>query len=276
MLERDGYPPGVPCWIDTLQPDPEAAARFYGGLFGWQFEDVRPGDGQAYLVGRLDGRDVAAVGSLPEDGPLAWNTYVWVESADEAAERAGAAGGSVIDAPFDVGEAGRMAVLSDPTGAVFSVWQARGHRGAQVVNAAGTWNWSDLKTRDAEAARAFYGELFGWQAADVGFGEMLRLPGYGEFLERRDPDLRRRHSEAGAPPGFSDAVAWLLPTTGDDMPSHWSVTFSVDDADATATRARELGGEVTVPPFDAGPTRVAILRDPQGAAFSVSKYDPDL
>jgi len=135
--ERDGYIAGVPCWIDTNQPDPEAAARFYRGLFGWEFEDVMPeGSPGVYLIGRIRGSDVAAVASVPEGAPPAamWNTYIWVDSADEAAARARAAGGAVISEPFDVLDAGRMAVVADPEGAVFCVWQAKNHRGAKVVN----------------------------------------------------------------------------------------------------------------------------------------------
>ena len=122
MPERDGYLPGVPCWVETTQPDPEAAAAFYGGLFGWELEDAMPpGSEGRYLVGRLRGGDVAAVSSQPDGVPprATWNTYVWVQSADEAAARAHAAGGSVVTEPFDVMDAGRMAVLTDPEGAVW-------------------------------------------------------------------------------------------------------------------------------------------------------------
>jgi uncharacterized protein len=284
MVERDGYPPGVPCWVDTGQPDPQAAADFYGGLFGWDLEDRMPaGSPGRYFVARLRGRDVAAVGSLPEQAPPApaWNTHVWVESADDAAAKANDAGGRVVMPPFDVTDAGRMAVLSDPSGAVLCVWEAREHRGAQLVNEAGTWNWSDLNTRDPEGAKAFYAAVFGWetQSVDLGGGEatMWRAPGYGDFLERTtDPDVRSRQADVGAPPGFEDAIGWLMPMKSDrfpdDVPSHWQVTFSVDDADATADRAVELGGRVIAPPIDVPYARVAVLSDPQGAAFTVSKF----
>ena len=128
MPERDGYIPGVPCWVDTSQPDPEAAVDFYGGLFGWQFEDVMPPDSEGkYFMARLRGGDVAAVGSIPEAAPpmAMWNTYIWVESADETASKVGDAGGNVVMEPFDVMDAGRMAVFTDPEGAVFCIWQAK-------------------------------------------------------------------------------------------------------------------------------------------------------
>ncbi len=281
MRERDGYPPGVPCWVDTAQPDPEAAAAFYGGLFGWEFEDRMPADAPGrYLVAQLRGCDVAAVGSQPPGLPPApvWNTYVWVDSADEATAAAKDAGGTALMEPFDVLDAGRMAMLADPEGASFCVWQARGSRGAQLVNEPGTWNFSGLDTRDPEGAAAFYGAVFGWEAETVDLGEggftFWRLAGYGDHLEERDPGLRSRLAADGAPAGFEDAVAWLAPITEEDTPAHWSITFAVDDADAIADRAAELGGTVVVPPTDAPWVRMAVLSDPQGATFTVTRYMP--
>jgi uncharacterized protein len=285
MLERDGYMPGVPCWVDTGQPDPEAAVAFYRDLFGWEFEERTPaGSPGRYFVAQLRGKDVAGVGSQPEGAPPTpvWNTYVWVESADEAAAKVKEAGGSVLMDPFDVSDAGRMAVLADPSGAVFCVWQAKQHKGAQLVNEPSTWNFSELNTRDPEGAKAFYGAVFGWEAnrldMDGGDLAMWRVRGYGDFLEQSDPDVRKRQAEVGAPEGFEDAVAWLVPMTADrfpdDTPPHWSITFAVDDADAIADRAAKLGGEVLAPPLDAPWVRMTVLRDPQGAVFTASKFTP--
>jgi uncharacterized protein len=208
MLERDDYPAGVPCWIDTAQPDPEAAAEFYGGLFGWDLEDLMPAEAPGhYFVARLRGLDVAAVASPADGGDASavWTTYIRVDDADAAAVKVRTAGGTVRTEPFDVRQAGRMAVCADPAGAEFIVWQAGTRRGAQIVNAPGTWNWSDLNTRDIEEAKAFYGSVFDWETdtVDLGFGQgtMVRAPGYAEFLERYDADLRRRHADAGAPSG---------------------------------------------------------------------------
>jgi uncharacterized protein len=275
MLERDGYIPGVPCWIDTSQPDPEAAVAFYGGLFGWEFEDMMPpGAPGKYFIARLRGGDVAAVGSQPEGAPptAAWNTYVWVESADDAAAKVRAAGGRVVTAPFDVMDAGRMAVFTDPEGAAFCVWQAKAHKGARIVNEPGSLNFNVLNTRDAEAAKSFYGSVFGWET--LGGAGMWRLPGYGDFLERSDPGLRERMAQAAAPEGFEDVVAALNPIA-DDQPPHWSVTFAVDDADAIASRAAALGGQVVVAPFDAPWVRMTVITDPQGATFTASKFVPE-
>jgi predicted enzyme related to lactoylglutathione lyase len=270
VLARDGYPVGVPCWIDTSQRDLEGATRFYGGLFGWEFEEWIAG---RYLVAKLDGLDVAGIALQPDDEP-SWNTYIQVDSADWATNDALQLGGKVLAPPFDVAGAGRMAVIADPLGAVFFVWEPRGHHGARLVNAAGSWNWSDLYTPDPSLAEPFYRALFGWDATPVHFGEitatMWRRPGYGDVLEQRDPGIRERHEKAGAPEGFTDAVAWLMEGQG---PARWHVTFSVDDTDASVARAAQLGGEVLVPPYDAGPVRVAQLRDPQGAEFTISRYD---
>ena len=281
MPERDGYLPGVPCWVDTSQPDPEAAVAFYSGLFGWDFADAMPpGSPGKYFIARLRGGDVAAVGSQPEGGPptAVWNTYVWVESADDAASKVLDAGGRVVMDPFDVMDAGRMAVFTDPEGAAFCVWQAKEHKGARIVNESGALNFNGLNTRDAGAAKAFYRSLFGWQTLGVGGGaEMWRLPGYGDFLEQSDPGLRTRMSESGAPAGFEDVVATLNPIADDqpDVPAHWGVTFAVDDADGTAERAAELGGQVVVPPFDAPWVRMTVITDPQGATFTASKFVPE-
>ena len=284
MIERDGYPPGVPCWIDTSQPDPEAAVRFYQGLFGWEFTDrMPPGSSGSYFVAKLHGKEVAAVSSQPAGSSPTpnWATYIWVEDAGETAAKAKEAGGTVLVEPFDIFDAGRMAVLSDPTGAVFCLWEAGTHRGAELVNEAGTWNWSDLNTRDPEAAKAFYGAVFGWVAESVDLGEageaiMWRAPGYGDFLEQLTPGNRRRQTEAGAPPGFADAIGWMSPMTPDqfpdEVPSHWSVTFAVDDVDAIAATTEQRGGQVLTAPCDAGAARIAVIVDPQGAVFNVSKY----
>ena len=280
MPDRSGYIPGVPCWVDTNEPDPATGVDFYRGLFGWEFEDVMPsGSAGRYCIARLRGRDVAAVGSIPEDAPpvAMWNSYIWVESADATAAKVRDAGGSVVMDPFDVMDAGRMAVFADPEGAAFHVWQAKGHRGAQIVNEHGSLTFNGLNTREVPSAQTFYGSVFGWTTLAVDSAEMWTLPGYGDDLERDNPDLRKLVAELGGPPGFEDVVASINPIPDDqsDTPAHWSVTFAVDDADATAARATELGGNVVVPPFDAPWSRLTIIDDPQGATFIASKFVAD-
>jgi predicted enzyme related to lactoylglutathione lyase len=231
-----------------------------------------------YLVARLRGGEVAAVSSQLEGAPAeaVWNTYIWVENADESAAKARAAGGSVLTEPFEVMDAGRMAVLADPGGAVFSVWQAREHRGAQIVNEPGSLTFNVLNSRDPEAAKPFYGAVFGWTTLDLGTGAFWAMPAYGDHLETLTPGLRERTAELGAA-GFEDVVAAIAPIADDDADSHphWSVTFSTGDADATAARAAELGGTVVVPPVDAPYSRMAVLRDPQGATFAATAFVPE-
>ena len=278
MTEQDRYIPGVPCWLDMTPPDPDAAAGFYSSLFGWEVEDVMPaGAPGRYLVGRLGGRDVAAIGSPPASAApaAAWNTYVWVESADATAERARSAGGRVLSGPYDVGDNGRMAVCADTEGATFRLWQAGAHRGAAAVNEHGTVNFNDLYARDLGAARAFYRAVFGWEVLDLGGpgGMMWTLPGYGDFLERRSPGLLDNMASMGAPEGFADVVGSLL--LAEDGAARWGVVFAVDDADAIAARTAELGGRVVVPPFDAPWVRMTFLVDPQGAPFTASRFAPE-
>jgi len=279
-MTQDRYIAGVPCWIDTSQPDPQAAAEFYRGLFGWELEDQMPPEsGAHYFAARIRGQDAAAISSVMEGAPpvATWNTYVWVDSADDSAERVRAAGGTVVTEPFDVFDAGRMAIFSDPEGAVFSAWQPNRHRGATVVNEHGAVNFNNLNTRDPERAKAFYGAVFGWTTLDVGDAfTAWTLPGYGDFLETLNPGTRERNAAMGAPAGFEDVVAALV-VLGDDQPdtpAHWSVTFGVDDADAAAERTIALGGTVLAGPFDAPWVRMAVIADPAGATFTASQFVP--
>jgi len=231
------------------------------------------------VMARIRGGDVAAIGSAPEGGAAEamWNTYIWVDDADATAAKVRDAGGSVVSEPLDVMDAGRMAVVADPEGAVFCLWQARRHKGARVVNEHGALNFNTLATRDVARARAFYGAVFGWGVLDLPGGPMWTLPGYGDHLEEATPGLRKMMAEMGAPDGFIDVVAAIQPIAPDDAatPAHWSVTFGVDDADAIAAKAVELGGTVVAGPMDAPWTRMAVLRDPQGATFIASQFVPE-
>jgi predicted enzyme related to lactoylglutathione lyase len=271
MSERDGYEPGVPCWVVTVHPDPEKAVTFYTELFGWEATNLMPPESPSkYFVCTLRGRDVAAVGSVRGGAPSvsAWDTYILAESADDTVAKVTEAGGSVVIEPFDLLDAARMAVLADTAGAVFGVWQPGEHRGARLVNEPGAWSMSQLNTRDPEGAKAFYGVVFGWETDtfDLGEGEITlwRLPGY----------------VGGEPeqPVSREVVGVMVPMSGDrssgDVPAHWSVDFWVEDIDAAADKAAELGGEIKMSPFHTSVGRTAILADPQGAVFSVSKVGP--
>jgi uncharacterized protein len=171
--------------------------------------------------------------------------------------------------------AGRMAGFADPEGAMFFAWEAREHRGSQVVNEHGSNNFNTLNTRDTEGAKRFYGAVFGWETLDLGGGSLMwTLPGYGDHLEELTPGLRKGMEEMGAPAGFADVVAAVNPIGADqpDTPPHWALTFAVDDADAIAAKATELGGTVVAPPFDAPWVRMTVIADPQGATFVASKF----
>jgi len=277
MAERERYIPGVPCWVDISEPDPQAALDFYGGLFGWEFEEAMPeGSGANYFLARIRGGEVASIGSVPDGAPPVpeWNTYVAVARADDAAAAAEAAGGTVLMAPFDVLDAGRMAVLADPEGVAFCVWEAGNTVGATVVNEHGAVNFNTLATRDLDRARDFYGALFGWKTLSLPFGLVWTLPGYGDHLEELMPGVRAQMEQMGAPDGFIDVVA-AVEAIGDDddeRNAHWSVTFGIDDADAIAAKAEALGAEVLHGPTDAPWTRNTVIRDPQGATFVASQF----
>lgn len=264
MSTRTAYPPGVPCWVDTLQPDPQAAVHFYAALMGWEF--ARPGamplgDG-SYFVARIGAHDVAGVGGLPHGAPdnvCAWNTYIRVAEADVATSAVRAAGGEVLVAPCDAPPAGRFAVVADPTGAVFSLWEAWDREGAQLINAPRCWAMSALQTTHPVTAGAFYRAVFGWEAQPMGQGEaaptLFRLPGYVGG-EPQQPVPR-------------DVVAVMF--TAFEVPPRWSVDFWVSDADIASARAWELGGKVVTPPADNAGFRSSVIEDPHGAVFSVSQ-----
>jgi uncharacterized protein len=260
MSERNGYEHGVPCWIETWQPDAEAAAGFYSRLFGWEVESVAGGS----FMCRLRGRDVAFVGqraSEAADLPVGWATCVRVDDTDAVAGRVAEAGGRVVMAPFETLDGGRMVVFEDPAGALLAAWRTGSHRGAQLVNEPGAWSWSQLLTDDRERALSFYTAVFGWETEAFGELTMWRVPGY----------------VGGEPeqPVARDVVAGTAPLTPDLLAAgvrpHWRIDFWVDDVDATAAAAGELGGAAVVPPYDMPIARQAVLADPQGAVFSVSK-----
>ena len=275
VFEQRTYPPGVPCWIDTEPEDSSAARAFYGGLFGWTFEErMPPGSSVSYVVASLDGAVVAAIGTPGEDTVPGWNTYVAVEDVDATAAAIEQAGGRATTPPDDAGPAGRSANFEDVTGARFRLWQPGRRAGVDIANVAGAWNFSDLHTDDQAGARTFYGGLFGWEFDDLGFACLIRRPGYGDHLESTvDPEIRSRQSEVSAPPGFEDAVAWLAPLADGERP-HWHVTFAVADRDAAAAQAIALGAEDLSGPVDTDWTRTVTIRDPQGAVCTLSQFTP--
>lgn len=249
-MQIDSYEPGTPSWVDLGSPDPDAAADFYSGLFGWTVAE--PGaDAGGYRMATLHDRPVAGLGPQQQpDIPPYWTTYVSVSDADAVTKGVRAAGGEVFLEPMDVFDFGRMAVFADSVGAPFAVWQPRAHIGAGLVNEPGTLCWNELTTRDPAAAKAFYPAVFGWSTTDQQMGPAT-------YTEWKLGDR---------------TVAGMMPMDDNwpsEVPSHWMAYFAVADTDASATRAQELGGTISVPPTDIPPGRFAVLNDPHGAVFSI-------
>lgn len=254
MPIRETYEPGRPCWVDLTTPDPSTARSFYTELFGWSATvDPRPEAG-GYAQFTHDGHGVAGVGAPFAEGvPASWTTYIATADADASAEAVTANGGTVHQAPFDVLDAGRMALFSGPDGAVAGLWEARAHHGAAFVTEPGGWSWSHLATRDKAAAVAFYGAVFDWQLRED--------PNWGEFLA-----LGEEGGEIASAAQMGDEVPA-------DVPPHWQVTFMVDDADTLAERAVVLGATAQGPVRDmVMGGRTAELVDPQGAGFVVLSF----
>ena len=257
MGERTQYTPGTFSWTDLSTTDVDAAKAFYGGLFGWQPDDFPVGDGEVYSMQEVDGKDVAAISRQPQQQrdagvPPMWNSYVTVESADAAAERAAELGATVHAGPFDVFDSGRMAVVQDPQGAFFMVWQPKENIGAQLVNEPGALCWNELRTTDLDAAQSFYGALFGWQ--------------FEQFEQSPEPYLIIQNQ------GKGNGGIGTLPE-GSSAP-YWLVYFACSDLDAAMSKADELGGQKVMGPMDIGVARIAVMQDPQGAIFVL--YDGEL
>lgn len=252
------YPDGIFSWVDLSTTDIEGAHAFYSALFGWE-SDARPlPGGGSYTNFRLDGYSVAGGGQMQPEmaaagAPPVWTSYINHSDIDAVAARAAEAGGVVFLPPMDVMDQGRMALIQDPSGAPFGLWQPAKHIGAQVVNQPNTFVWNELQTRDMETARAFYNQVFGWEDRTDGGGYVMYHTGGRVHCGSRPLD-----------------ESW------GDVPSNWLVYFLVEDVDAMAARVTELGGEVLNGPFQAGEFgRMAVVHDPQGAVFAIIRFDSE-
>jgi predicted enzyme related to lactoylglutathione lyase len=242
------YAPGTPSWVDLSTTDADASRAFYGELFGWTTTEPRAEFG-GYVNFLHDGRTVGGLNPMGE-GPF-WSTYVATDDAEATAARVSENGGTVMVAPMDVGELGRMAVFVDPGGAVFGVWQAGSHRGAEKVNEPNSLTWNELHSRDIDTAKAFYPAVFGWTPSAMEMGD-------GDYTIW---NLGERGIGGGMGMGAE---------TPPDMPPHWLVWFAVADRAATVARARELGADVMLEAMDVpGVGTMGVLAAPQGAAFGV-------
>jgi uncharacterized protein len=254
MSERTSYEPGTPSWVDLSTPDPDGAKRFYGELFGWEADDAGPVEETGgYAMFRLRGKQVAGVAPLMDPGqPPVWSTYIATDDADATVARAKDAGAQAVIEPMDVMDAGRMAFLAHPAGGFVGLWQPGRHTGAELVNEPGALTWNQLHTRDQDGAARFYEAVFGWKRTEFNGMPMFELGdrGVGSVMDM--------------PPGIPAEV-----------PAFWMAIFAVEDTDASAAKATELGGQLTVPPFDIeGVGRFAVLADPQGVGFGIITAPP--
>jgi hypothetical protein len=261
MANIDQHPAGSFCWIELHTSDQTAAKSFYSSLFGWEAHDSPMGPDDFYTEFKLQGREAAAGCTLrPEERsqgvPPHWLIYIAVESADATVTKAQQLGGKILAPALDVMDFGRMAVVQDPTGAVFCVWQANKNTGIKIAHVHGTLCWADLSTPDAKRATDFYSGLFGWQIENQRLDGTKDPSGY-EHIKNGE------HFIGGIPP-----AAFRPP----GVPPHWMAYFQVDDVDACAAKAKELGGKLCLSPMMIeGAGRMAVIADPQGAAFAIFK-----
>jgi uncharacterized protein len=269
MGKRTSYEPGTFSYVELHTTDTEGAKAFYGGLYGWQGEDVpipEEAGGGTYTLLKLDGETVAALTpQAPQQReagvPPNWFSYVTVASADETAGRAGELGGVVHAGPFDVMDVGRMAVIGDPSGAMLGVWQAGSSIGTTLVNDPGCLTMNELSTNDVDRAQTFYAGLFGWSFEALGTGGG---PPYWAVRHR------------GAANGLNGGMRELAPQQAEaGIPPHWMPYFTVESTDATVSAMTDAGGGVLAPAFDIPAGRIAVLHDPQGAAFAVFEGEVD-
>ena len=246
MAERDGYDPGTPSWVDLTTPDLQAALRFYGGLFGWEFEDAGEEAGH-YNMAVVRGLRVAGLGPAQEGAPpfAYWTTYLSGSDVDAHASAIGDAGGKVLFGPLDVMGQGRMLVAQDPEGAAFGIWQAQAHTGAQLANENAALTWNERMTRDLEGMTHFYGAVF-----DYTFEDLPDTPASTYQLIK-----------------VGSSVVGGMFNMPDERPPQWLVYFQLDDVDTGLERAQELGGQVLRDPVDSPYGRYAPVQDPQGATF---------
>jgi predicted enzyme related to lactoylglutathione lyase len=253
MSERTSYAPGTPCWVDLGSPDLDAAIGFYGELLGWEVPELpTSAEMGGYRRAKLGGADVAGMMPLMQEGqPPAWSSYVSVADAEATAAAVTENGGSEISPVMDVSGLGKMAIFADPTGAVFGIWEPGTFAGAERVNEPGALAWNELGTRDPDAAKAFYGAVFGWGFEDHDMGEM------GVYTEWKLGDA---------------AIGGLMDIRGrvpEEVPAHWLVYFAVDNTDAALETVKSGGGDVRFGPIDIPAGRFAVAADPFGAVFAV-------
>jgi uncharacterized protein len=251
-IRTEPWPQGTPSWVDLAVDDPAAASAFYAALFGWTYLEQAP-ETEGYRIALLDGQMAAGIGPKPQGMPMpsSWTTYLAADDADAIAEKAQAAGGTVIAPAFDVMDAGRMAVIADPTGGVFGLWQTKAHPGATIYNQPGAYVWNELHTRDVASAEAFYTSVFDYTITAM---DPTAPDTYKTFTVPGGADVAGGIANDAAEPGEG---------------AYWLTWFAVEDADASVAQATGLGASVMLAPMDSPVGRMAVIAGPQGEAFGL-------
>jgi len=256
MAVRDSHAPGTPSWVDLATTDQAAAKDFYAALFGWSYDDMPMDESATYSMASLGGHTTAAIApqqpaQTAAGVPPHWQMYITVDDVDAAAAKVVGAGGTLHVPPFDVFDAGRMAVITDPSGAFFMLWTPNKNIGAELVNEPGSFTWSELVAPPNDKTASFYETVAGIKLIsssmpDGSAYDLFTLDGTADKM-----------------------VAGAVPPQMPGIPPHWSIYFGAESADATAAKVKELGGSVIMEPFDIPIGRMAVCADPQGAMFNL-------
>lgn len=239
-------PHGAFTWLDLTTTDLEGAKRFYQQVFGWEYLDIGEQFGH-YHYALANGRAAAGIGQPPPDMPMPPVWTIYLASAEGDLARLKDLGGQVMLEPMTVGDAGKMTIGVDPTGAAFGLWQPIDFIGAAVEAEHGSLAWSEVNTRDAAAACEFYGQLFGLTAH--------KLEGQEYFIMQRGEEM------------FFGVMQ--MDEQWGDLPPHWMGYFAVDNTDAALERVLAAGGSIGAPAFDTPYGRMAVIVDPYGATISI-------
>lgn len=253
MVLFEQYIDGQFCWVDLISQGIAEIKPFYEQLMGWSSNDQEAPPEMPYTVFEFEGRPVAGVGQMSPEMqqsgmPAMWNSYINVADIEATAARAAQLGGTVAMPPMEIPNAGKMAMIADPTGAHVALWQKGQHYGAAYVNDAPGWCWNELATDQPEAAAEFYRQWLGWEVVLNEDGDDYWSLNVGD---RSQAGMLKRTPEMG------------------NVPNHWSVYFSVDSIQQATECVAKLGGQVFVPQMTVSVGTLSVVSDPQGAVFNL-------